>query len=59
MQSPPLPVGFPGGIAQPQGVEIETGKMPGIGITAQANIDGIGPLFQGGFQRGQAPCGTK
>ncbi|MNL39351.1 hypothetical protein D3C87_1616270 [compost metagenome] len=37
-------------------VHVQPGEMPGIGVIAKADIDGIGALAHRRFQRRQVAC---
>ncbi|MNH30672.1 hypothetical protein D3C79_909810 [compost metagenome] len=39
--------------------EVETGKVAGIGVVLEADIDRIGPVIHGRFQCRQAACRTE
>jgi hypothetical protein len=34
------------------GVEVQAGKVPGVGIVAEADVNRIRPMIDSGFQRG-------
>jgi hypothetical protein len=40
------------------GVEVQTGKVAGVGVVAEPDVDRIGALVHSGLQRGQITGGT-
>ena len=39
--------------------KVETGKVAGIGVILETEINGIGPVIHGGFQCRQTACRTE
>ncbi|MNH01766.1 hypothetical protein D3C79_609900 [compost metagenome] len=37
-------------------VHVQTGEVPGIGVIAKTDVDGIGALAHRRFERRQVPC---